>query len=759
MREDFRQSIRMESAYRRGDPIILRYELTNVGDVEYSLLVWETPLEREVFNFAEVRLGERPVPYDGRMVKRGDPPPEAYRAIAPGETITEVHDLSQSYAFEQPGTYTVTIHTRFLDVVPNPGRIRLTRARREHEPLLLDPVSVTFELLPDGERKPTSGERARRRDRETDDFDRKDLKRNLLQPRMTIDEKLRKELHTMDFLFPEIPSSTWDVFYADWNALAWTNASIAELAGWTGRVDNALYTEWFGSDDVSRYQTLINHYTAIRNKLLRPHTYNTTPDDCSPGDYAYTHPGSDTVYLCGGFFSAPATGTDSKFGTIIHEWSHADAGTDDIIYGQTGARNLASTRPQDAIRNADNHEYFSETLADRMLTAGVVWPNGKAYLFTAGRYFRYDIAADRVDPGYPLPIAGNWPGLWPDRVDAGVVWPNGKAYFFKDENYVRYDIATDRVDPGYPLSIGQHWPGLGGAKIDAGVVWNNGKAYFFRGNQYWRYDIASDRVDPGYPKLILNNWPGLWGDGITSAMVWPNGKAYILRGWQYARYDLAADRVDGGYPKAIAESWPFLWWDRIDAAIFWPNGKAYFFRDSQYMRYDNPSDRVDPGYPKAINGNWPGLGGQKVDAAILWPNNKAYIFRGSQYWQYDVATDKVDPGYPRSTASDWSGLGSQAIDAAIVWPNGKAYFFRGSQYWRYDIAARRVDSGYPIPIADGWPGLGSQAIDSAIMWPNGKAYFFRGSSYWRYDVASDRTDPAYPCPIGWNWPWLPGRVR
>jgi peptidyl-Lys metalloendopeptidase len=42
--------------------------------------------------------------------------------------------------------------------------------------------------------------------------------------------------------------------------------------------------------------------------------------------------------------------------------SHFDvvAGTDDFAYGQTAAKSLATSNPDDAVRNADNHEYFAE---------------------------------------------------------------------------------------------------------------------------------------------------------------------------------------------------------------------------------------------------------------------------------------------------------------------------------------------------------------------------------------------------------------
>ena len=69
-----------------------------------------------------------------------------------------------------------------------------------------------------------------------------------------------------------------------------------------------------------------------------------------------------TIYLCGAYWNAPATGTDSQAGTLVHECSHftVNGGTLDYVYGQDDAKQLAITDPAEAIFNADNHEYFAE---------------------------------------------------------------------------------------------------------------------------------------------------------------------------------------------------------------------------------------------------------------------------------------------------------------------------------------------------------------------------------------------------------------
>ncbi len=194
----------------------------------------------------------------------------------------------------------------------------------------------------------------------------------------------------------------------------------------------------------------------------------------------------------------------------------------------------------------------------------------KVFFFTASSYARYDRGNDRVDDGYPLPIAGNWSGLneagFGSNITAAVNWGNGKVFFFHNDQYVRYDIVNDSVDDGYPLPIAGNWPGFsdegfaGGIDTAININWGNGKAYFFHNDQYLRYDIASDKVDSGYPLPITGNWPGFsdvgFASGIDAAINWGNGKVFFFHNDQYVRYDIANDSVDAGYPLPIAGNWP-----------------------------------------------------------------------------------------------------------------------------------------------------------------------------------------------------------
>ncbi|WP_052914277.1 hemopexin repeat-containing protein [Protofrankia coriariae] len=161
-----------------------------------------------------------------------------------------------------------------------------------------------------------------------------------------------------------------------------------------------------------------------------------------------------------------------------------------------------------------------ETGIDAALDLGT----GKVYLFRGPNYLRIDQQRNQVDEE-PRPIAGAWAGLaeagFADGVDAAINWGNGKAYFFRGDSYVQYDIGADRVDDGYPQPIAQDWPGFADAGfadgVDAAINWGNGKAYFFRGDSYLRYSIGVG-TDEGYPRPIAGNWPGLGEAGFSDGL-------------------------------------------------------------------------------------------------------------------------------------------------------------------------------------------------------------------------------------------------
>jgi peptidyl-Lys metalloendopeptidase len=121
------------------------------------------------------------------------------------------------------------------------------------------------------------------------------------------------------------------------------------------------YTTWFGIFDTSRYDKVRSNFVAIYNAF---DTAGINFDcKCKQPYYAYVYPNDPyNIYLCKVFWQAPPTGTDSQAGTLIHEMSHFNvvASTDDVIYGKTGSMQLAIDNPDEAIKNADSHEYFAE---------------------------------------------------------------------------------------------------------------------------------------------------------------------------------------------------------------------------------------------------------------------------------------------------------------------------------------------------------------------------------------------------------------
>ncbi|MDP7249966.1 MAG: hemopexin repeat-containing protein [Planctomycetota bacterium] len=131
-------------------------------------------------------------------------------------------------------------------------------------------------------------------------------------------------------------------------------------------------------------------------------------------------------------------------------------------------------------------------------------------------YMRINIRTSKAGEGYPKPIEGNWPGLWPDGVDAALNVGKNKVYFFKGDEYVQYNMKSNKVVSG-PKKIKAGWSGVWPTGVDAALNWDGKYIYFFKGEEYLRYNFSSDKVGKGYPKKISEGWKGLPGSNLDAA--------------------------------------------------------------------------------------------------------------------------------------------------------------------------------------------------------------------------------------------------
>lgn len=307
----------------------VRFTLTNTGRGTVRVLAWQTPFEGIEHDVFDVAYGNEPVSYVGMWAKRGAPTAADYLVFKPGESRSVELDLSEAYAMSKTGTYDVRYRALLADATDGAGR-PLAKGGA-----ILALESAPLALYADG----------------SEAFLREPA------PLFGTPEAI-KALNPSPSFEKCTTTQQSELVTALNSARAYAVDSRAYTNG--GRT-GARYTTWFGTYLASRYTTVNAHYNAIDDALgNQVMTFNC---GCKKQYFAYVYPNQPyRIYLCRAFWAAANTGTDSRAGTLIHEVSHFDvvANTDDVVYGQAGAKNLAITNPADAVRNADSHEYFSE---------------------------------------------------------------------------------------------------------------------------------------------------------------------------------------------------------------------------------------------------------------------------------------------------------------------------------------------------------------------------------------------------------------
>lgn len=338
------------SEYRSDKPVTLTFVLVNRSEQDLYVLKWFTPLERLFSDCLNVsRDGER-VPYDGPLAKRGTPAPEDYILVPAGDKVSRRFELGRTYDVFTPGSYEASLDTKIGDFFP------VSSAESLEEAFGKRGGQRTKQILRGGETRFTivSGEGA---------------KRLTEGQAVRLRSRVKMKAEPLDAVLPSDVAAGArepELIGGDANEQAETRQAHFDaynlcLSALAALANDGHYNEWFGAYIDQRFQNVMAHFTSICNGMeSNKFSYVLTGEGCQSSMYAYTHKGITQIWVCGKFWNAPSSGTDSKASALLHEHSHASAGTDDLAYDPDDCRQLAQDDPDRAVRNAANHEYFAD---------------------------------------------------------------------------------------------------------------------------------------------------------------------------------------------------------------------------------------------------------------------------------------------------------------------------------------------------------------------------------------------------------------
>lgn len=106
-----------------GEPVNVHFRLTNRTAQPLYVLTWRTPLEGLLGNDFTVTLNGEELPYEGPMMKRGDPRAEDYVAVAPGASADATVDLSLAWPLTKPGSLRIAFRGEVMDVATSQAEV------------------------------------------------------------------------------------------------------------------------------------------------------------------------------------------------------------------------------------------------------------------------------------------------------------------------------------------------------------------------------------------------------------------------------------------------------------------------------------------------------------------------------------------------------------------------------------------------------------------------------------------------------------
>jgi hypothetical protein len=144
MLTSLRYSLYAENAYVQGQPIIIRFGIENVSSSDVWILKWYTPLEGIKGKIFEVSCDGADIPYEGMLMKRGNPGKDDYLLLHPNKPVEKEFDLSSVYSIPACKECRVNFKGRIFDVVFHHNQI--PRSAELHQPVEVLGNSVLFSI-------------------------------------------------------------------------------------------------------------------------------------------------------------------------------------------------------------------------------------------------------------------------------------------------------------------------------------------------------------------------------------------------------------------------------------------------------------------------------------------------------------------------------------------------------------------------------------------------------------------------------------
>jgi len=309
-----------QSSFKSSQDVLVTVKISNPSNHTVKVLKWFTPQDGVEEALFAVRRDGEPVAYTGAHYKRPAATGKDYMSLKSGESITSTVNLGDYYDLSRTGQYDISYAVASFNLYDEKGNAFNYRDTLTSAKISANVDGRAAKGRPTPPPPPPPGGNS--------------------YNACTTDQQT-------------------SLVAARNQAKTYAGEAETYLIGHNSSTSR--YTTWFGLFTTTRHDIVETHFTAISDAM--DNAGITFDCKCKQNYYAYVYPDEPyNIYLCKVFWQAPLSGTDSKAGTLIHEMSHfnAVASTDDFVYGQSGAMNLANTNPDQAIRNADSHEYFAE---------------------------------------------------------------------------------------------------------------------------------------------------------------------------------------------------------------------------------------------------------------------------------------------------------------------------------------------------------------------------------------------------------------